>query len=89
MHFLRSGHANIGICGDAKLAAEALSNQLNQMKEPISCLSNAAERIKKATAIKDDWEAELTKMSVSTEERMAPRHALRELERAMPKVSYC
>merc|ERR1712079_668558 len=30
-------------------------------------------------------EAELTKMSVSTEERMAPRHALRELERAMPK----
>ena len=52
------------------------------------CLSNAVERVQKSMAIKDDWEAELTKMSVSTEERMAPRHALRELERAMPKVSY-
>jgi len=74
---------DIGICGDAKLAAIELSSQLSAMT-PV-CLSNAVERVQKSMAIKDDWEAELTKMSVSTEERMAPRHALRELERAMPK----
>ena len=77
---------NAGILGDAKLAAVELSSRLSAMT-PV-CLSNAVERVQKSMAIKDDWEAELTKMSVSTEERMAPRHALRELERAMPKVSY-
>ena len=66
-------------------ASEALSTHLSTIAP--KCLGNAAERVQKAKAIKDDWEAELTSMSVSTEERMAPRHALRELEKAMPKVS--
>jgi sulfoacetaldehyde acetyltransferase len=76
---------DVGLCGDAKLAAEALSALLAQM-QPI-CLKNAQERVKSAQAIKEEWEAELTGMSVSTEDRMAPRHALRELEKAMPKVN--
>ena len=78
---------DIGILGDAKLAAEALSTQLSTMAP--TCLNNAAERVEKSMAIKDDWETELTSLSVSTEgPRMAPRHALRELEKALPKVSY-
>lgn len=76
---------DIGICGDAKLAAEALWTHLAEMKP--ACQENAAARVESAQKIRAEWENELTNMSVSTEERMAPRHALRELEKAMPKVN--
>merc|ERR1711962_234717 len=74
---------DIGINGDAKLAAEAISAHLQNLKP--ACLENAEARVQIAQKIRAEWEDELTGMSVSTEERMAPRHALRELEKAMPK----
>ena len=77
---------DIGICGDAKLASEAIIAHLATMK-PV-CLETKDDRIQKATQIRNQWEEELTGISVSTEERMAPRHALRELEKAMPKVKF-
>ena len=77
---------DIGINGDAKLAAEAISAHLQNLKP--ACLENAEARVQIAQKIRAEWEDELTGMSVSTEERMAPRHALRELEKAMPKVRY-
>ena len=52
-----------------------------------ACLETKDARIQKAQDIRAQWEDELSSMSVSTEDRMAPRHALRELEKAMPKVS--
>jgi len=74
---------DIGICGDAKLAAEAISAHLQNLSP--ACLETTDARIQKAQDIKAQWEDELSSMSVSTEDRMAPRHALRELEKAMPK----
>ena len=76
---------NIGICGDAKLAAEEISRKLGGMD--IHCLQTASNRIENAQKLRQDWEHELTAMSVSVEDRIAPRHALRELEKAMPDVS--
>ena len=52
-----------------------------------ACLETTDARIQNAQDIRAQWEDELSSMSVSTEDRMAPRHALRELEKAMPKVS--
>ncbi len=75
---------DVGICGDAKLAGEALISNLSSLSP--ACLSNSAERVQKAQAARSAWEDELSGMSVSSEDRMAPRHALRELEKALPKV---
>ena len=77
---------DVGICGDAKLAAEAISGHLQGLN-PV-CLETAESRVQNAQAIRDQWEEELSGMSVTTEDRMAPRHALRELEKAMPKVFF-
>ena len=75
---------NVGICGDAKLAAQEISNQLGPID--IKCLQNAAARVESAQKMRQEWEDELSAMSVTTEDRIAPRHALRELEKAMPEV---
>ncbi len=45
---------DIGICGDARLAAESISGLLGSTK--IECLSNAQSRISEATRIKQEWE---------------------------------
>lgn len=75
---------NVGICGDAKLAAEEIGHQLGSLN--IGCLQDAASRVESAQKSRQEWEDELSAMSVTTEERIAPRHALRELEKAMPEV---
>ena len=75
---------NVGICGDAKLAAEEIKNQLGSLQ--ISCLQDAGSRVERAQKLRQEWEDELTAMSMTTEDRIAPRHALRELEKAMPEV---
>ncbi len=77
---------DVGICGDAKLTAQELIGQLSAMKP--ACLGNAGQRLERANEARDQWEAELSGMSVSDGEVMAPRHALRELEKAMPKVGH-
>jgi sulfoacetaldehyde acetyltransferase len=84
---------SVGICADAKAAADALSYRLANRK--LASSANAEERLKKIKAEKDAWEAELNQW---THERdpwsvevskgspyMHPRQMLRALEKAMPE----
>ena len=84
---------SVGIAGDAKEAAKALSYRLANRK--LACAATAAERKKALKAEKDAWENELDRW---THERdpwslevakdspfMHPRQMLRELEKAMPR----
>jgi sulfoacetaldehyde acetyltransferase len=84
---------SVGIVGDAKESAKALSYRLANRK--LACAANADERKKRIKAEKDAWEKELNDW---TQEKdawsleiskgspyMHPRQMLRELEKAMPK----
>jgi len=75
---------DVGILGDAKLTSEALLQKLADASP--ACLDNADARLSAAQAEKTSWEAELDAWSVtpSGQDIMEPRHALRELEKAMP-----
>jgi len=76
---------DVGILGDARLTASALTESL-QGSSP-ACLENAADRLSAAEAEKAKWEDELTGLSVTPagQQLMEPRNALRELEKAMPE----
>jgi sulfoacetaldehyde acetyltransferase len=82
---------SVGICGDAKAAAAALTARLAGRE--LACAANAAERASRIAAEKAAWEQELDQW---THERdpfslevakdspyMHPRQMLRELEKAM------
>ena len=85
----------IGICGDAKAVAEALTSKLSNAS--LACDSSKTERAKKIAAEKSDWEKELDgwihetdpfsmDMIKDAEEGwLHPRQVLRELEKAMPE----
>jgi sulfoacetaldehyde acetyltransferase len=83
---------SVGICGDAKAAARALSARLAQKK--LACRANEASRLATVQSEKKAWEAELDSwthekdawsVEVSKDvEAMHPRQMLRELEKAMP-----
>jgi sulfoacetaldehyde acetyltransferase len=77
---------DVAVCGDARLAAVELLALL-QARRP-QCHHNANERIQNANQVRSQWESELDAISCTAagSKQMAPRHALRELERAMPKV---
>jgi sulfoacetaldehyde acetyltransferase len=88
---------DVGICGDARLAAEALTERL--ATRTLACDATRAERAERTRTEKADWEKELC---VWTHERdrvsldvmaeaeheegswLHPRQVLRELEKAMP-----
>ena len=83
---------SVGICGDAKAAAAALTARL--AGRDLACAANTAERASRIAAEKAAWEQELDQW---THERdpfslevakdspyMHPRQMLRELEKAMP-----
>ena len=87
----------LGICGDAKEAAEALTERLSAMT--LACDATKAQRAADIKAEKDAWEAELTAwihetdafsldMIAEAEKEpgswLHPRQVLRELEKAMP-----
>ncbi len=84
---------SVGICGDAKAAAAALTRRLRG--KPLACQQNKAERDSKIKAEKAEWERELDGWTQETDQYsvevskkssfMHPRQMLRELERAMPK----
>lgn len=76
---------DVAVNGDARLAAISIAENLDKLGKEPACLGNAADRLNKAKGNKKEWEDELNSMSVTTEDRMAPRHALRELEKAMPQ----
>ncbi|MFP6776604.1 MAG: sulfoacetaldehyde acetyltransferase [PS1 clade bacterium] len=85
----------VGICGDAKAVASALTTKLNTTK--LECDSSKTERAKKIATEKESWESELdgwihetdpySMDMISTMESglLHPRQVLRELERAMPE----
>jgi len=74
---------SVGIHGDARAVAIALLERLQAFGE-IRCLSNTEERLNELQTQRDAWERELDQLSSSDALPMAPRRALRELERAMP-----
>jgi sulfoacetaldehyde acetyltransferase len=84
---------SVGIVGDAKEAAKALSYRLANRK--LACAGNAEERKKRIRAEKDAWEKELNNWAYEKDAwsleiskgspHMHPRQMLRELEKAMPK----
>ena len=86
---------SIGICGDAKAVAEALTSKLSNTS--LVCDSSKTERAKKIAAEKLDWEKELDEWIHETDQYsmdmikdaeegwLHPRQVLRELEKAMPE----
>ena len=76
---------DVGLLADARLAAEAMTAALSSGPEPASCLATTADRLAAAGREKAAWEEELSGLSVTAAgAAMEPRHALRELEKAMP-----
>ncbi|MDI3385499.1 sulfoacetaldehyde acetyltransferase [Streptomyces sp. B-S-A8] len=87
----------VGICGDAKATASALTERLAE--KSLACDATRAERAAKTQAEKDAWEQELSDWThetdpfsldmIAEQEReegdwLHPREVLRELEKAMP-----
>ncbi len=84
---------SVGICGDAKAAAEALTERLKQKQ--LACKANGKQRLETIAKEKAAWEAELAawhqerdawSLGVAKDSPyMHPRQMLRELEKAMPE----
>jgi len=77
---------DVGILGDAKLAAEALTTRLSG-DVAVNSKETAGTRLAGISEAKEEWEAELSKLSITPQgqDMMEPREALRELENAMPE----
>jgi sulfoacetaldehyde acetyltransferase len=74
----------VGIHGDASAAAAEILAGLRDLGDKVVCLSSRSERVAEVAAQRDAWEAELDQLSAAEGSPIAPRRALRELERAMP-----
>jgi len=79
-------NVDVGICGDARLAAEDIAARLKSKE--IRSASTADVRSAEAQKAKKEWEEELAKMAQPTtnSDHMPPRQALTQLEKSMPKV---
>lgn len=73
---------SVGIHGDAKLAAAALLDHLRGLNS--KALGNRDQRGAEIKRRKDAWENELNSQCTDTSSPIAPRVALRELEKALP-----
>lgn len=83
---------SVGICGDARAAAEALSQRLKG--KTLACHANRAARLANIASTKKAWEKELDGWTherdpysiemAAASKYMHPRQMLRELEKAMP-----
>ncbi|MFI7672116.1 sulfoacetaldehyde acetyltransferase [Actinophytocola sp. NPDC049390] len=88
---------DVGICGDARLAAEALTDRL--AGRTLSCDATRADRARRTAAAKEAWETELSEWTHERDDYsldviaeaeqeqgnwLHPRQVLRELEKAMP-----
>ena len=76
---------SVGVAGDARPAAAAHLSRLQTMNEKIASRVNKDARMAELKKQKDAWEAELDKWGQADGTPVAPRRALRELEKAMPK----
>jgi sulfoacetaldehyde acetyltransferase len=75
----------VGVCGDAKPAAADMLNRLQTGNVKIVAHGNKDARLTELKKQKDAWEAELNTWGQADGSPIAPRRALRELEKAMPK----
>ena len=75
----------VGVCGDAKPAAADMLNRLQTGNVKIAAHGNKDARLAELKKQKDAWEAELNTWGQADGAPIAPRRALRELEKAMPK----
>jgi sulfoacetaldehyde acetyltransferase len=79
---------DVGINGDAKLAATDLLTRL-QATGDAAALTNVADRMAKLDSVRADWESKLNDLTykdkITQPDKMVPRQAPRELEKAMPK----
>ena len=75
----------VGVCGDAKPAAADLLHRLQTGNVKIAAHGNKEARLAELKKQKDAWEAELNTWGQADGSPIAPRRALRELEKAMPK----
>jgi sulfoacetaldehyde acetyltransferase len=73
----------VGIHGDAGAASVAILEGL-QARADVVCLSTQSQRVAELEARRKEWESELDQLSSTDADPMAPRRALRELERALP-----
>jgi len=79
-----TNHIDVGILGDAKLAARELTNSLKALQ---GSQGARGEWLSQAAREREAWESELSSLSVTPPGQglMEPREVLRELERALPK----
>jgi sulfoacetaldehyde acetyltransferase len=75
----------VGVCGDAKPAAADMLHRLQTGNVKIAAHGNKDARLAELKKQKDAWEAELNSWGQADGSPIAPRRALRELEKAMPK----
>lgn len=78
---------DVAVHGDAKGAAREILRRLEQGNVAIAARANAAERLAEVERQKRAWAQELESMSAASGSPIAPRRALRELARALPKGS--
>jgi sulfoacetaldehyde acetyltransferase len=76
---------SVGVCGDAKPAAMEMLARLETSNEKIAAHANRDQRMAELRKQKAEWEAELDKWGQADGTPIAPRRALRELEKALPK----
>jgi sulfoacetaldehyde acetyltransferase len=77
--------AAVGICGDARAAAVEILRQLETGNRVLAAHGNKARRLEEIERQKAAWEAELDAWGQADGTPVAPRRALRELERALPE----
>src|SRR5262249_51758800 len=75
----------VGVCGDAKPAAADMLHRLQTGNIKIAAHGNKDTRLAEVKKQKDAWESELNSWGQADGSPIAPRRALRELEKAMPK----
>jgi sulfoacetaldehyde acetyltransferase len=78
---------DIGICGDAKMAAQSMLDLLQASNKGIRAHETRDARVAEIKAQKDAWENELNEWGQQGGSPISPRRALRELEKAMPADS--
>jgi sulfoacetaldehyde acetyltransferase len=76
---------SVAVIGDAKLAAADILNRLKTSNQKIAAHGNRDQRLGEMNKQKKAWEEELNGMSSAGGSPVAPRRALRELEKAMPR----
>ncbi len=76
---------DVAVHGDAKGAAREILTRLETSNREIAARANKEARMKEVAEQKAAWEAELDELSNRDGSPIAPRRALRELEKALPK----